>query len=194
MATGRFVKFVASKTRVSPIHHQTIPRLELLSALLLAKLMKGVTTSLESELPLSQPACYTDSKVALYWILDSDKEWRQFVQNRVSEIRKLIPAACWKHCAGKDNPADLPSRGLALLELSVSKLWIQGPSWLKEAKAGERDEGLPMPEECSSEMKMKPFHSLLVTEERPSLSQIMDCRRYSSVHRFFGVTAYVVRF
>ena len=42
---------------------QTIPRLELLSALLLARLMESVTNS---------PTCYTDSKVALYtgfWVL-----------------------------------------------------------------------------------------------------------------------------
>ena len=45
------VKFVASKTRVSPISGQTIPRLELLSALLLAMLMMSVVSSLELELP-----------------------------------------------------------------------------------------------------------------------------------------------
>lgn len=46
-STQRIVKFVASKTRVSPLQGQTISRLELLSALLLAKLMKSVTSSLD---------------------------------------------------------------------------------------------------------------------------------------------------
>ena len=36
------VKFLASKTRVSPLRKQTIPRLELLSALLLAQLMESI--------------------------------------------------------------------------------------------------------------------------------------------------------
>ena len=44
---GQVIRVVVSKTRVSPLKSQTIPRLELLSALLLARLM---TESLESEL------------------------------------------------------------------------------------------------------------------------------------------------
>ncbi len=98
------VRFVASKTRVAPLRTQTIPRLELLSALLLARLVRNVTYSLESELPLAQPICFTDSKVALFWIQGIDKDWKPFVQNRVLEIRKLLPVDCWRHCPGKDNP------------------------------------------------------------------------------------------
>ena len=56
----RMVRFIISKTRVSPLKPQTIPpRLELLSALLLARLLKSVTTSLESEIQLNDPTCYT---------------------------------------------------------------------------------------------------------------------------------------
>ena len=40
---GRFVKFIVSKPRVAPIQGQTIPRLELLSALLLARLVSSVS-------------------------------------------------------------------------------------------------------------------------------------------------------
>ncbi len=86
---ARLTKFVASKTRVAPLCGQTIPRLELLSALLLARLMDTVISSLSAQLHLAEPVCYTDSKVALFWIVGSEKEWKQFVQNRVLEIRKL---------------------------------------------------------------------------------------------------------
>ena len=44
------VKFLAAKTRVSPLRKQTIPRLELLSALLLARLVTSISKSLENEL------------------------------------------------------------------------------------------------------------------------------------------------
>ena len=194
---GLHVRFVASKTRVTPVHEQTIPRLELLSALLLSRLVTSVTTSLESELPLSQPTCYTDSKVTLYWITGSEREWKQFVQNRVSEIRKLLPLGTWKHVAGKDNPADLPSRGLAVTELSVNKLWREGPDWLREGEILNAQENTVMPEECISEMKAldrKSTLNLLVTEERPSLSQILHCEQYSTIRRLLRVTAYVVKF
>lgn len=80
----------------------------------------------ESELLLAQPSCFSDSKVALFRIRVLSKEWkaRSGVQNQLSEIRKLLPVDCWRHCSGKDNPKDLPSsRGLTPLELTVNALW-----------------------------------------------------------------------
>ena len=44
---GCSLRFVASKTRVAPIHGQTIPRFELLGALLMAKLLSSVTNALK---------------------------------------------------------------------------------------------------------------------------------------------------
>ena len=52
---GRNSEFVVSKTRVSPLKVQTIPRLELLSALLLARLLTNVADSMKSRLPLQEP-------------------------------------------------------------------------------------------------------------------------------------------
>ena len=82
---GRLVKLVISKTRVTPLQSQTIQRLELLSALLLARLISSVSDYLSHLLPLAPTELFTDSRVALFWIR-SDKEWKQFVQNRVNEI------------------------------------------------------------------------------------------------------------
>ena len=90
--SGVSVRLVASKTRVSPLKKQTIPRLELLSALLLARLITSVTQTLQPELPLS------DSMISLCWIKGSDKCWKPFVQKRVNAIKKLLPPDCWKHC------------------------------------------------------------------------------------------------
>ncbi len=124
------VRFIVSKTRVSPLKPQTIPCVELLSALLLARLLKSVTTSLESEIQLNDPTCYTDSKVSLYWIRGVNRVWKQFVQHRVLEIRKILPSAHWHHCPGVDNPADLPSRGVKPTDLAKNELWLHGPLWI----------------------------------------------------------------
>ena len=80
---------MSSKTRVAPVGGQTIPRLELLAALLLVKLISSVHHTLETELTLQVPLCFTDSTVALGWIRSQNKDWKQFVQNRVNSIRKL---------------------------------------------------------------------------------------------------------
>ena len=62
------VNFVAAKTRVTPLQVQTIPRLELLSAFLLSKLVVSVRDSLQAQMTHLQIECYTDSQVALHWI------------------------------------------------------------------------------------------------------------------------------
>ena len=61
---GNYIRFVASKTRVAPLSNQTIPRLELLSAVVLARLMHSVKEALTSEIEISKLVCWTDSKVA----------------------------------------------------------------------------------------------------------------------------------
>ena len=129
-SNGVEVRFVASKTRVAPAKGMTIPRLELLAALLLSKLMVNVSCALEPELTLDDPSCFTDSKVTLYWIQGQTKECKQFAQNRVRDIRRLLPIHVWKHCSGHENPADIPSRGMDLAELANNPLWWNGPKWL----------------------------------------------------------------
>ena len=104
------VKFIAAKPRVTPVLGVTIPRLELLSALLLSKLLDSVRTALESNLPLDDPICFTDSKATLYWIQGVHHEWKQFVENRVTAIRRLVPPEYWQHCPRRE-PRRYPLKG-----------------------------------------------------------------------------------
>ena len=194
-SSGKRSNFVVSKTRVSPLKTRTIPRLELLSALLFARsrLMKTVMESLSTKLTLQAPRCFTDSQISLCWIKGTEKEWKPFVQNRANEIRRLIPEDCWDHCSGKSNPADLPSHGLSPTELSVSDLWRHGPSWLHEDLSITL---LPpaIPEACAKELKSCNVFCLMTSTDTSHVSTIIDCQRYSSIHKLYRVTAYVLKF
>ena len=192
---GFHVRFLTSKTRVNPLQPQTIPRLELMSALLLTRLLVSVKNALESRLLLSETICYTDSKVALHWIKGADKEWKQFVQNRTTEIKTLLPDASWNHCPGKDNPADLPSRGVPFKQLISSDLWKKGPEWLTTERTEDEAKAETMPEGCIPELKAKigkPLHNLVVVEVTTTIGQLITCESYSSAGRLFRVTAYVL--
>ena len=96
---------VGSKTRVAPIKGQTIPRLELLGAVILVRLMDSVHTALKSQLLGIRLFYWTDSYTVLCWI---GKPWKQYVLRRIQEIHKLN-CDHWNFCPGSCNPADVPS-------------------------------------------------------------------------------------
>ena len=193
--SGVQVDFVIGKTKVSPLKSQTIPQLELLSAVLLARLIHSVAESIQDDLQLSSLCCYTDSTVALHWIQGTDKCWKTFVQNRVSEIRTLVPLENWAHCSGRENPADLPSRGLTMQELAASNLWLNGPVWLKDRSLHFATP--PIPDEYFLEMKSYDevaTHGLITADANPSIDQVIDCTGYNSLSRLLHVTSFVLKF
>ena len=159
--------------------------------------MHSVSGALEQEMSLSTPQYYTDSMVSLHWILGTDKSWKPFVQNRVEEIRRLLPPEEWSHCPGESNPADLPSRGLTPLQLSQSKLWLEGPEWLRTSSHSDKTETL-MPEECYSELRKSKIEKtpiLLSAENRSSgVEAIIKCEDYSSYRKLINVTNLVFKF
>ena len=124
-------RLIACKTRVAPIKTQTIPRLELLGAVILSRLVDTIQRSLP--VPVNQVFYWVDSRVVLCWI-QNEKPWKQYVRHRVDEIHRLTDKSAWKHCPGSLNPADLPSRGLRASELANSQLWWNGPPFLQETE------------------------------------------------------------
>ncbi|GBO34193.1 hypothetical protein AVEN_265269-1 [Araneus ventricosus] len=97
---GISVKLVTSKNRVAPLNGVTLPRLELLGALIAARL-----TSKVGKIVNSKRSCvkyhWTDSKIVIFWIKGSKTLWKQFVANRVNEIISLTDPNSWYHCAGR---------------------------------------------------------------------------------------------
>ena len=107
----------------------TIPRLELLGNLILSRLILTVLNSFKGEIDISSLYAWSDSKVSLAWIKWYNKE---FVQNRVVEIRKNVPSEKWNFCSSKLNPADLITRLRKNINLTRNSLWWRGPHFLFE--------------------------------------------------------------
>ena len=188
-----YTRFVVAKTRVAPLQAVTIPRLELLGAVLLSRLMVTGFNALRSTLPLVAMRCYTDSTATLYWIKGVNKQWKPFVQNRVNEIRRKVPHDIWHYCPGVTNPADLPSRGMTMEELKLSDLWRFGPDWLgRGAGSGHNELVTEMPQECMDELRVgTKTHNLIV--QSPFVSEIISCDKFSGLRKLVRVTAYVIR-
>ena len=60
-----FTELVTSRTQVAPINGDTIPRLELLGALALARLINSVLTAFEGALRDDSVYCWSDSQIVL---------------------------------------------------------------------------------------------------------------------------------
>ncbi|XP_071578820.1 uncharacterized protein [Temnothorax nylanderi] len=132
------IKLLCSKARVTPLKRQTISRLELCSASLLAKLIASVKRAIR--IKIDEICARTDSKVVLYWLRGNIARWKPFVYNRVNEIVEILPATNWKHVKGSENPADLISRGATPAQLKDNHLWWNGPKWLSDIHQLEKNE------------------------------------------------------
>ncbi|XP_063394006.1 uncharacterized protein LOC134679092 [Cydia fagiglandana] len=124
------VQLVCAKSKVAPLRKLSVPRLELLAAVLLSDLMASVVEALKPFHSVDRINAWSDSSVALTWIKSCPSKWKTFVANRVSHIQEIIPPDCWRHVRTGDNPADCGSRGLLPNDLVHHSNWWKGPSWL----------------------------------------------------------------
>ncbi|XP_062704418.1 uncharacterized protein LOC134286764 [Aedes albopictus] len=124
------IELLSSKSRVAPQKRLTIPRLELCAAREAARLYQTVVKALSMDGVRS--FFWSDSTVVLDWLKSPPNTWQTFVANRVSTIQSATHGHPWQHVAGKENPADLVSRGVPVEDFLSSDLWKSGPSWLKE--------------------------------------------------------------
>ena len=79
-------RLIASKSKVAPLTLITVPRLELMAAIVGLRSIQSVSRVLE--LPLKAAAFYSDRIDVLWWIRGRRKYFRPFVANRIGEIQQ----------------------------------------------------------------------------------------------------------
>jgi len=119
------VCLVMSENRVAPTKSITLPKLELMTAVMVARLADFVKSSLYNYDLSTNIHLWSDSQIALYWICK-----QLFIHHRVTEIVKSFPRNMWSFAPTSDNPADLLTLGISAQQLFTSQLWSKGPSWL----------------------------------------------------------------
>ena len=123
-------QLIASKTRLSPLKALSIPRLELMGALIGIRLTKQISAALE--IPVTDTTFWVDSMNVLHWIHGRSRDYKPFVAHRVGEIHDNSCPDQWRYVPTEWNPADFGSRGMTVSEMKNSQQWWFGPEFLKK--------------------------------------------------------------
>ena len=84
----------------------------------------------EFEIKFESVFFWSDSSTVLSYINSDSGRFHRFVANRVAFIRSHTTPDQWKHVPGKNNPADLLSRGTSDISKFIKcKLWTCGPEF-----------------------------------------------------------------
>ncbi|XP_043230765.1 uncharacterized protein LOC122386050 [Amphibalanus amphitrite] len=190
----RVSNLVLARARVAPkAKKQTIPRLELMGALLGMRLVKKVCQALGKD--LKEVYFWSDSMDILCWIRNEVAHFQPFVAHRVAEIREFTAPEQWQHVPGSSNPADAPTRGLGLEELRDHSLWWHGPAYLLDGEQcwPKRKEFSEEEFDKSEFRKLEQRKTFAVTTPVASGFRLQP-ENYSSWTRFLRVSAWVWRF
>lgn len=179
------MQLLVSKTRVSPLKNpQTLPRLELCGALLLADLLTSVKKALLT--PNAEVHAFTDSQVVLGWLNGEPNRWNVYVKNKVLKINSQVNPNSFYHVRSEDNSADVASRGISALKLQSYQLWWNGPSFLHDPRWTI---GIQVVQPTTIEMRTR-MEVVTVNTTRPMTTYI---ERFSSFLRASRVAAYCLR-
>ena len=127
-------QLVAAKTRVAPLAATSIPRLELMAAILGLRLTESVSRVYSGG--LSQAVFWSDSMMnVLWWIRGRSRIFKPFVANRVGEIQSLTSPKQWRFVPTNQNPADFTTRGMRVSDMVKEKKWWSGPDFLQKEES-----------------------------------------------------------
>jgi len=106
------------------------PRAELIAAVLNTHTGEVVRRSLNDSHKRSIKI--TDSQIVLHWLNNDEIALKQWVRNRVLEVRRYTDPSIWRYINTSNMLADIGTRrGAKLADVDQNSLWINGADWMK---------------------------------------------------------------
>lgn len=178
------VRLVTAKSRVAPLKYMSIPRLELMGAVIGARLTETLKTSLK--IPIRKTTFWSDSTCVLAWIHSDHRKYRPYVAARIGEILETTSASDWRYVPTGQNVADQATR-MKLIQPTSKCAWYNGPDFLYE-----EEHKWPKNKEIQNieteEMMCKHIASVNIHHAE------ITANRFSSWLKLCRVQAYVLRF
>ena len=185
------VYLLFSKSRVTPLKKQTIPRLELQAALLATR--ADVMIRAELDLDLGESQFFCDSQIVLRYISNDSRRFQTFVANRVAQIRHVTEPSQWHFIPSEQNVADVISRGHAISSQD-NNLWFSGPRFLSrndlysQTQTEQVDTSL---DEDDHELKKSSAACITVFQDEHPIDVL--CQHYSEWNQLKRAVAWLMR-
>ena len=143
------VSFVNGESKLAPKGATSIVRLELCAAVLATEMGQRINLQLRKKPDATY--YYSDSRVVLAYLTNTDKHFARYVQRRTDIVRNATDIADWSFIEGSCNPADFATKPTSPAKLRNSA-WLNGPVCLHANTAilpaveDESLNGLELPE------------------------------------------------
>ena len=186
---------VLRKARVAPVKVMTVPKLELQSALLAARLKGEITQALI--VTVNQVFKWTDIATVLQRINSNEKQLI-FLANSVREILEYNSVDQWNHVATKDNTAENGTRGMSAENFQLSSCvkcphFFSNPSFpfvpnkdvINNIKLGV-NQAVTIEDTVSLETSVK--------KQTTPVPSLLPIEKFSSYKKYLRIAAYVLRF
>ncbi|XP_065087716.1 uncharacterized protein LOC135709338 [Ochlerotatus camptorhynchus] len=121
-----------SRSKVAPLKRQSIPRLELMVAVLGARMSQTIIAT--HSLKIDRCILWTDSRTVWSWIQSDQHKYKQFVAFRIGEILELTRATDWRWVPTKQNMADVLTKWHRGNDLESDGVWFTGAPFLHQPK------------------------------------------------------------
>jgi len=127
---------VMAKAKVTPLRLKTetvvreMPRLELMAALLAARLSKTITNAMKNV--NLRRTFWCDSEVVLRWIINPNQKLIKYAIGPVEELLELTERNEWKYVPTELNVADLCTK-MKRFDFSCNdSVWMKGPAFITQ--------------------------------------------------------------
>ncbi|XP_055633231.1 uncharacterized protein LOC129773617 [Toxorhynchites rutilus septentrionalis] len=177
---------VQAKSKVTPLKLVSIPRLELMAAVLGIRLAESIKAN--HNFLVKDVFYWTDSSTVHSWIISEQRKYKSFVAFRIGEIISRSKPSQWNWIRGKGNVTDHLTKWKVGPHIGEESPWFRGPKFLYESSMNWPQQ---LPKTANVQEEMRATFLLHTIEIQGSL---MDVSRISKWNVLIRTLACVNRF